>query len=63
MSAGTSIITLLTKSEPEFTVFGIVYFFALAVLVYCLTKALNYISKNRKYEISDISYDKEIDKK
>ena len=63
MSAGTSIITLLTKSEPEFTVFGIVYFFVLAFLVWSLTKALNYISKNRRYEISDISYDKEIDKK
>lgn len=61
MSAGASIISLLTKSEPEFTVFGVVYFFALALLGWGSTKLLNWISRNRKYTISDIEYDKNID--
>lgn len=62
MSAGTSIITLLTKTKPEFTIFGIVYFFLLAILVYGLTKLLKFSSKNRMYQVSDMAYDKEIDK-
>ncbi len=63
MSAGASIISLLTKSEPKFTMFGVVYFFLLALLGWGSTKLISYISKNRNYEVSDISYDKEIDKK
>ncbi len=62
MSAGASIISLITQSEPEFTKFGIIYFFILALLGWRSTKVLSYISKNRKYTISDISYDKNIDK-
>lgn len=60
MSAGASIISLLTKSEPKFTIFGVIYFFILAILGWSVTKIMSYISKNRKYEISDISYDKNI---
>lgn len=60
MSAGASIISLLTKSEPKFTIFGVIYFFVLALLGWSVTKVMSYISKNRKYEISDISYDKDI---
>ena len=60
MSAGASIISLLTKSEPKFTVFGLLYFFILAALGWGSTRLLSFISKNRKYEISDISYDKDI---
>lgn len=60
MSAGTSIISLLTKSEPEFTLFGIVYFFLLAFLVLGANKGLKFIQKNRTYEVSDIEYDKDI---
>ena len=58
MSAGASIIGLLTKSEPKFTIFGVIYFFVLAFLGWSVTKVMSYISKNRKYEISDISYDR-----
>jgi len=61
MSAGASIIGLLTKSEPKFTIFGVIYFFVLAFLGWSVTKVMSYISKNRKYEISDISYDKNIE--
>jgi len=60
MSAGASIISLLTKSAPEFTMFGFVYFFLLAILGWGTTKVLAFISQNRKYKISDISYDKDI---
>ncbi len=60
MSAGASIISLLTKAEPKFTLFGVIYFFLLAGLGYGSTKFLSFMSKNRKYTISDISYDKDI---
>jgi hypothetical protein len=60
MSAGASIIGLLTKSEPKFTIFGVIYFFILALLGWSVTKFMRYVSNNRKYKISDISYDKDI---
>lgn len=60
MSAGASVIGLLTNSAPEFTTFGIVYFFILAFVGYFSTKILGAISKKRKYEVSDIEYDKNI---
>lgn len=60
MSAGASIIGLLTNSAPEFTAFGVLYFFLLAVLGWGSTKILSAISKNKKYEVSDIEYDKNI---
>lgn len=61
MSAGASIIGLLTKSAPEFSVFGIIYFFILAILGWSVTKILSVIANKRKYEVSDIEYDKNID--
>lgn len=60
MSAGASIIGLLTKSAPEFSIFGVLYFFILALIGWGSTKILSTISKSRKYEISDIEYDKDI---
>lgn len=60
VSAGASIITLLTKSAPEFTVFGIIYFFVLAAISFGSTKFLNLISKKRKYSINDVEYEKDI---
>ncbi len=60
MSAGASIIGLLTNSAPDITIFGVVYFFALALLGYSSTKILGAISRRRKYEVSDIDYDKDI---
>lgn len=60
MGAGASIIGLLTESAPEFTTFGVIYFFALAALGWASTKLLGTISRKRKYEISDIEYDKNI---
>lgn len=60
MSAGASIISLLTNKAPEFTAFGVAYFFILAILGWVSTKVLSSISKARKYEIQDIEYDKNI---
>lgn len=62
MSAGASIISLITKSEPKFTVFGVIYFFILAIIGWGSTRFLSFVSKNRRYEIADESYDKNIDK-
>lgn len=60
MSAGASIIGLLTETAPEFTIFGVVYFFLLALLGWGSTKILGAISNKRKYEVSDIEYEKDI---
>lgn len=60
MSAGASIIGLLTETAPEFTIFGVLYFFILAVLGWSSTRILGAISSRRKYEVSDIEYDKDI---
>lgn len=61
MSAGASIIGLLTETAPEFTIFGVLYFFILALLGWSSTKILGAISSRRKYEVSDIEYDKNIE--
>lgn len=60
MGVGASIIGLFTESEPTFTLFGFIYFFILALVGYSVTKLMKYISKNRKYHIQDIEYDKNI---
>lgn len=62
MSAGASIISLITKSEPKFTIFGVIYFFILAFIGWGSTHLLSYISKTRRYEVADQAYDKNIDK-
>ncbi len=62
MGVGASLLGLFTKSEPMFTSFGFVYFFILAFVGYSVNKIMSFISSNRKYEISDIEYDKNIDK-
>ena len=60
MSAGASVIGLLTKSQPEFTIFGIVYFFILAFIVLSLNKFLKFIQNNRRYKVNDVELDKNI---
>ena len=60
MSAGASVIGLLTKSQPEFTVFGIAYFFILALIVLSLNKFLKFIQNNRRYKVNDVELDKNI---
>lgn len=60
MSAGASIISLLTKTTPQFTIFGVIYFFILAILGWSSTKMLSAISKRRKYKVTDVEYEKDI---
>lgn len=60
MSAGAAILSLFTESEPEFTSFGFMYFFILALVGWVATKLLGKINEKRKYEISDIDYEKNI---
>lgn len=62
MGVGASLIELFTESAPSFSVFGVLYFFILALVGYLVNKIMKSVSKNRKYEISDIEYDKNIDK-
>lgn len=60
MSAGAAILDLFTESAPTFSAFGIIYFFILAFIGWGSTKVLGAISNRRKYEVSDIEYDKDI---
>lgn len=60
MGTGASIIGLITDSAPTFTIFGVIYFFALALLGWGATKLLAFIARTQKYEVSDIEYDKDI---
>lgn len=60
MGAGASIIGLLTESAPTFTIFGVLYFFALVFLGWIVTKILSKIANIQKYEVSDIEYEKNI---
>ena len=61
MGVGASLIGLFTAKEiPSITIFGIGYFFALALIGWGVNKILNRMSKNRKYEVADIEYDKNI---
>ncbi len=60
MSAGAAILDLFTESEPSFTSFGFIYFFILALIGWVATKVLRYVSEKRKYEITDVDYDKNI---
>lgn len=60
MSAGAAILNLFTESEPTFTTFGFIYFFVLALVGWIATKLLRTVAEKRKYEISDVDYDRNI---
>ncbi len=60
MSAGAAILGLFQKSKPEFTLFGIIYFFILAIIGWGSQKILNYISNKQKYDVTDVEYEKDI---
>jgi len=60
MSAGAALLGLLDNSIPTIHITGVFYFIVLAIVGWASTKVLGYISTNRKYEISDIEYDKDI---
>lgn len=60
MGVGASLIDLFTESEPSFSSFGFIYFLILALIGWTVNKIMKFIQENRKYEISDIEYDKNI---
>lgn len=61
MGVGATLIGLFaTDSAPEFTAFGFVYFFALALIGYSVNKIMKYWYKRRSYEINAIDVDKNI---
>ncbi len=60
MGVGASLLDLFTESAPTFSSFGFLYFFILALIGYIVNKIMSKISEKRKYEISDIEYDKNI---
>jgi len=60
MGVGASLIGLFTESQPTFTLFGLLYFFALALIGWTVNKIMKTIAKKRVYEVSDIEYDKNI---
>lgn len=60
MTAGAAILDLFTESAPTLSLFGFVYFFILALLGWLSTRILSFMSENRKYQVSDIEYEKDI---
>ena len=60
MSAGASLLGLLNESLPTVNLKGFVYFLILALIGWISTKILSFIGKQRKYEVSDVEYDKDI---
>jgi len=60
MSAGAAILGLFQESEPEFSIFGVIYFFVLALIGWGSQKVLAYISNRQKYDVTDIEYEKDI---
>lgn len=60
MGVGASLIDLFTGSAPTFSAFGILYFFILAVVGWSVNKLMKKISENRKFDVQDIEYDKNI---
>ena len=60
MSAGASLLGLLNESLPTINLMGFVYFLILALIGWISTKILSFIGKQRKYEVTDVEYDKDI---
>ncbi|MBR0488115.1 hypothetical protein IJJ39_00340, partial [Candidatus Saccharibacteria bacterium] len=60
MSAGAAILSLFTESEPEFTTFGFIYFFVLALVGWGAQKILTYVGNRQKYDVTDVEYEKHI---
>lgn len=60
MGVGASLIDLFTESAPSFSIFGVIYFFVLAIVGWSVNKLMVKIAENRKFEIQDIEYDKNI---
>ena len=61
MGVGASLLSLFTTdSVPEFTVFGVGYFFVLALIGYLVNRSLKWWSKRKAYSVSDVELAKDI---
>ncbi len=60
MGVGATLMGLFSEEPPEFTVFGVGYFFALAVIGYFASKFIKKVALRRMYEIDDIEAAKDI---
>ena len=60
MSAGAAILGLFQKTKPEFTMFGVIYFFILAFIGWGSQKLLTFISNKQKYDVTDVEYESNI---
>ncbi|PIR45092.1 MAG: hypothetical protein COV10_01025 [Candidatus Vogelbacteria bacterium CG10_big_fil_rev_8_21_14_0_10_51_16] len=60
MGVGATLIGLFSESAPEFTPFGVLYFFILAFVGYSANKIMARIARNREYGIEDVEIAKDI---
>ena len=60
MGVGATLLGLFSKKPPEFTMFGAIYFFVLALIGFTTNKIMKTIYKNKMYKISDIKAAKDI---
>lgn len=61
MGVGATLIGLFTESAPEFTSFGIAYFFILAVIGYIADRVMKKIAQERKYSVRDTEIAKDLE--
>ena len=58
MGVGASLIGLFGETSfPTITTFGVIYFFGLALVGYCVGKFMEYVGAKRNYEIADQEYE------
>lgn len=60
MGVGATLMGLFAQEAPEFTVFGVGYFFVLAIVGFLANKIMSTIARRRMYEISDTEITKDI---
>jgi len=61
MGVGATLIGLFTEKKfPDFTWFGVLYFFILAFIGYSADKIIKYAQKKKRYKVFDVDYDKNI---
>ncbi len=60
VTAGATLLGLFTKSAPTLSVHGLIYCGILVLIGWGANRLLKLISRNRKYKISDINFDNNI---
>ncbi|HEY0010982.1 MAG TPA: hypothetical protein VGB97_03695 [Candidatus Paceibacterota bacterium] len=60
MGVGATLIGLFAQEAPEFTGFGVFYFFALAFIGWLANKTMGNVAQRRKYKIEDTEVAKDL---